>query len=59
MVNHIVLIKIFSAIFACPVKFEDHLTGAISACPMKSLLHLFHRGSELMLYFIKKRGNNE
>jgi hypothetical protein len=38
----------FSAIFACPDKFEDHLTGAISACPMKSLLHLFHRGGELL-----------
>jgi hypothetical protein len=44
---------IFSAIFACPVKFEDHLSGASSACPMKSLLHLFHRGGGLLLYFEK------
>ena len=59
MVIHINFIKTFSAIFACPVKFEDHLTGAASVFPMKSLLHLFHRSGELLLYFIKKRGNNE
>jgi hypothetical protein len=56
MVNHICFIKIFSAIYACPVKFEDHLTGAISACPMTSLLYIFHRGGGLLLCFIKKAG---
>jgi hypothetical protein len=38
---------ISTVFFTTNVKeFQDHLTGAISACPMKSLLHLFYRGGE-------------